>query len=275
MPLASFAFPNIDPILIEFGPLAIRWYALAYIVGLILAWVYAIRLVSKPAFWGGPAPVTRAQIDDLIVWAAFGIIVGGRLGYVLFYNADFYLQNPLEALAVWQGGMSFHGGFLGITVAFFLFAKKHGLAPMTLADLASAGGPIGLFFGRIANFINGELFGRITDVPWAVEFPAGGGLPRHPSQLYEAVLEGLVLFFVIRFLIVRRSALRRPGLVFGVFLAGYGLARIGVEFFRQPDIQIGYFWGFATMGMLLSLPMVFVGILIILWARSRPEITHS
>ncbi len=275
MHLAAFPFPNIDPILLEIGPFAIRWYALAYIAGLILAWVYAVRLVRRDQLWNGASPVSRQQVDDLIVWAAFGIILGGRLGYVLFYNFGFYAQNPLEIFTVWRGGMSFHGGFLGITVAFILFARKHGLAMMTLGDLAAAGGPIGLFFGRIANFINGELFGRVTDMPWAVEFPAGGGLARHPSQIYEALLEGLVLFFVIRFLIIRKKALRRPGLVFGTFLAGYGLARILVEFFRQPDAQLGYFWGFATMGMLLSVPMVVLGAAVILWARNKQVSANS
>lgn len=269
MQLASLPFPNIDPVLIAWGPIAIRWYALAYIVGLVLAWVYAARLVRRDRLWNGTSPVSRSQLDDLIVWAAFGIIVGGRLGYVLFYNFSFYTDNPAEILTVWRGGMSFHGGFLGITVAVLLFALKHKLPVLTLGDLAAAGAPIGLFFGRIANFINGELFGRITDMPWAVEFPGGGGLPRHPSQIYEAALEGLVLFLVIRYLIVARQALRRPGLVFGVFLTGYGLARIFIEFFRQPDVHLGYFWGFVTMGMLLSIPMVIAGIAMILWARTK------
>ncbi|MBZ0218416.1 MAG: prolipoprotein diacylglyceryl transferase [Fimbriimonadaceae bacterium] len=271
MQLASLSFPDIDPVLIEIGPFAVRWYALAYIAGLILAWIYAARLVRRDDLWTGASPVSRSQIDDLIVWAAFGIIIGGRLGYVLFYNFGFYADNPLEILTVWRGGMSFHGGFLGITIAVILFAFRHRLPVMTLGDLAAAGAPIGLFFGRIANFINGELFGRVTDVSWAVEFPTGGGLPRHPSQIYEALLEGLVLFLVIRYLIVAKRALRRPGLIFGVFLAGYGLARIFAEFFRQPDVHLGYFWGFITMGMLLSLPMVIGGLAIILWARRKAE----
>ena len=269
MQLESFTYPNIDPVIFQIGPFAIRWYALAYIAGLVLAWFYAVRLVGNDSLWRGKSPITRSQIDDLIVWAAFGIILGGRLGYVLFYNFGFYSANPLEILTVWRGGMSFHGGFLGITIAFILFARKHGLPIMTLGDLAAAGGPIGLFFGRIANFINGELFGRVTDVPWAVAFPAGGGLPRHPSQLYESLLEGLALFLLISFLIVRKGALRTPGLIFGVFLAGYGLARIFVEGFRQPDIQLGYFWGYITMGMLLSIPMVIIGVAIIFWARAK------
>lgn len=262
-------FPNIDPVLIEIGPFAIRWYALAYIAGLVLGWLYAVRLAGRDALWGGRSPFERHHVDDFLVWAAFGIIVGGRLGYVLFYNLPHYLAEPLEALAVWRGGMSFHGGLLGIGAAIWLFCRRHRLPVVSLMDLAAAVGTIGLFFGRIANFINGELYGRVTDLPWGVVFPHGGPAPRHPSQLYEAALEGALLFLVINYLIRRHRALARPGTVIGVFLAGYGLARSAVELVRVPDPQLGYLWGGLTMGMLLSLPMILLGAVFLMRARAH------
>lgn len=262
-------FPEIDPILIEIGPLAIRWYALAYIVSLILGWRYAVRLVRTDRLWDGKPPATPAQIDDLLLWATLGIIVGGRLGYVLFYNPGYYLSEPAAIFAVWQGGMSFHGGMLGVIVAIMLFARRQKLSMLSVADLIGAAVPIGLFFGRIANFINAELWGRTTDVPWGVVFPGAGPVPRHPSQLYEAALEGIVLFLVLRFLTHRAGALNRPGTVTGVFLIGYGLARIFVEFFREPDAHIGFLAGDITMGMILSLPMVLAGLVFVWWAGKQ------
>ena len=269
MPLAALPFPNIDPVLIEIGPFAIRWYALAYIAGLVLGWLYAARIARNKAYWAGRAPIARADLDDFVFWAALGIVLGGRVGYVLFYNLAHYLAAPLEALAVWRGGMSFHGGLVGMALAIWWFARRRGLAVLSLGDLVSAAAPIGLFFGRIANFINGELFGRASDVPWAMAFPAGGPEPRHPSQLYEAALEGAVLFLVLNFMI-RRGALQRPGLVFGALLVGYGLARGFAEFFRMPDAQIGFLWGGLTMGMALSAPMVLIGVGLVVYARRAP-----
>ena len=269
MELASLPFPNFSPVALEIGPLAIRWYALAYMAGLLLGWVWVVQILKRRELWTEDPPLTRQNIDDLIVAAAIGIILGGRLGYVLFYNPGHYLSNPAEILQVWHGGMSFHGGFLGFVIAFLIYAWRKKLPLGAMADLAAASVPIGLFVGRIANFVNGELFGRITDVPWAFVFPAGGPEPRHPSQLYEAGLEGIALFVIITIMIFRFGALKKPGLVCGTFIAGYGVARIFAEFFREPDIQIGYLTGGLTMGMILSLPMLLVGGFLIWRAISR------
>ncbi len=257
----ALAFPVIDPVAIEIGPLAIRWYALAYITGILLGWWHMRKIAAQP-----PAIMTREQVDDLVVWATLGIIVGGRLGYVLFYKPLYFLQNPEQILAVWQGGMSFHGGALGVLVALLIFVRRRKLPALQVADRVSCAAPIGLFLGRIANFINGELFGRPSDVPWAMVFPAGGPVPRHPSQLYEAGLEGIVLFLVL-FALRRAGWLERPGRLFGAFLAGYGIARIVGEFFRQPDAFIGFLWGGVTYGQLLSIPMALAGLYFILRAR--------
>ncbi|MCG8356516.1 MAG: prolipoprotein diacylglyceryl transferase [Kiloniellales bacterium] len=254
-------FPAIDPVLVEIGPFAIRWYALAYIAGLILGWRYCRRLAARPG-----SQLAPEAFDDFLLWATLGVVLGGRLGYVFFYKPGHFLMNPQEILLIWQGGMSFHGGLIGVLVTIGLFARKQGVHYFTLADIVACATPIGLFFGRIANFINGELFGRASDVPWAMVFPHGGPAPRHPSQLYEAVLEGLVLFLVLLAL-SRRGWLERPGALSGVFLIGYGLARILVEFFREPDAHLGFLFGPVTMGQLLSLPLAVVGLLILLWAR--------
>jgi len=269
--MISFAlpFPIIDPVLLEIGPFAIRWYALAYIMGLLLGWFYMKRLVSTPRLWNGEPAATPLQIDDLLLWITLGVVLGGRLGYVLFYNPAFYFSNPGEILAVWRGGMSFHGGFLGVILAIIIFCRKHHISALSILDLSAAAVTIGLFFGRIANFINAELFGRPSDVPWAMVFPGGGPLPRHPSQLYEAALEGLILFCILYVLIHHKGALRKPGFVAGTFVAGYGIARIVVEFFRMPDAHIGYFAGWITMGMILSVPMLLLGISLIVNAQKR------
>ncbi|MTI19026.1 prolipoprotein diacylglyceryl transferase [Rhodobacteraceae bacterium RKSG542] len=272
MPFLALPFPAIDPVLIEFGPVAIRWYALSYIAGILLAWYFMRRLAADPRLTVGTKPPSLTDIDDFVVWAALGIVLGGRLGYVLFYNFEYYLQNPMEILAVWHGGMAFHGGFLGLMTAIVLYSRSRGLSPLTFLDLIGAVAPVGLFFGRIANFINGELWGRPTDVPWAIVFPHGGPFARHPSQLYEAALEGFVLFFVLRFLIYRFDLLKKPGAIAGCFAIGYGLARTFVEFFREPDAHIGYIGGFVTMGMILSLPMILGGLALLLYAlRSNTE----
>ena len=259
------AFPNIDPILLEIGPFALRWYALAYIAGIILGWWLGRRMVAL-----APVAATREQIDDYVTWVTLGIILGGRLGYVLFYRPGHYLFHPWEALFVWQGGMSFHGGMLGVVIATFIFCRRQGLNPLLFADRVVTVVPIGLFLGRLANFINGELWGRVTDVPWAMVFPTGGPEPRHPSQLYQAFLEGACLFVLLRVL-VRNPRLRaRPGFLSGVFLAGYGAARIIGELFRQPDAHLGFLLPGITMGQVLSVPMVVVGLWLILRAQRRP-----
>lgn len=269
MQIFALPFPAIDPVLVEFGPFAIRWYALAYIAGILLAWRLMRREVADERLWQGVARPQPADIDDFVLWATLGIIVGGRLGYVFFYDPSYFLNNPGAILKVWTGGMSFHGGFLGTVIAMVLFARLRGLSVLTFFDLAGTAAPIGLFFGRVANFINGELWGRPSDVPWAIAFPTGGPEPRHPSQLYEAALEGIVLFLLIRLAVTRFASLRRPGLTAGLFAAGYGVARSIAEFFREPDAQIGYLYGGATMGMLLSAPMILAGLALALWAYRR------
>ena len=255
---AVIAYPQIDPVAISLGPLPIRWYALAYIAGLLLGWAYARKLVRDDRLWGALPRPDVLSLDDLLVYAALGVVAGGRLGYVLFYNPAFYLANPQDIIAVWHGGMSFHGGLAGAALGVWIFARRTQIPALTVADICSAVTPIGLFLGRIANFIKPELWGRESDVDWAMVFPEAGLLPRHPSQLYEAGLEGIALFVVLWF-VVRAGGLRRPGLVTGVFAIGYGLARIFCEFFREPDPQLGFLFGGATMGMLLSLPLIAIG----------------
>lgn len=265
----SLAFPAIDPVLVTIGPLPIRWYALAYITGLVLGWAYARALVKHKSFWGSLSPPSPGDIDDFLAYAAMGVILGGRIGYVIFYNPGYYLAHPAEIFALWKGGMSFHGGLAGTLLAIFLVAKRKGLPVLSLADVSAAAVPIGLFLGRIANFIKPELWGRPADVPWAIVFPGAGPLPRHPSQLYEAALEGAALFLLL-YAAIRLGALQRPGLVAGLFAAGYGAARITCEFFREPDPQLGFLFGNATMGMLLSLPLIAAGIPLIIRAVRRP-----
>jgi len=271
MPLS---FPIIDPVAISIGPFAIRWYALAYVVGLLGGWLYAKRLAAKADLWGALRQPKPLDVDDLVVWVAIGVVLGGRMGYVLFYNLGAYLERPLEIFATWHGGMSFHGGFIGAVLAIVLFARSRGLNSLALLDMAAVVAPIGLFFGRIANFINGELWGRpAPDFAYAIVFPHAGPVPRHPSQLYEALGEGLILFVIMAFA-VRRFGFRRPGLVGGIFVSGYAVARIVCEFFREPDEQLGFLFGSGvqalgggiTMGMLLSVPMVLVGAGIIVMA---------
>ncbi|HVH82513.1 MAG TPA: prolipoprotein diacylglyceryl transferase [Stellaceae bacterium] len=309
MPLFAIPFPPLDPIAISFGPLAIRWYALAYIVGLIVGWRYCLMLADRP-----PNLVTRRDIDDFLVWATLGVVLGGRLGFVLFYNLPYYLDHPLQMFELWHGGMSFHGGALGVTIAIILFARVRGILNLALSDIVVEAVPIGLFFGRIANFINDELWGRATTAWWGMQFPAEllsdpqkaaaaveGAVkidprlinpeaiiaayrdnpqvqallvqiltPRHPSQLYEAACEGLLLFLLLLYG-EHRGARRHPGVETGIFLAGYAVARMSGELFRQPDAQLGFLFhigGFGvTMGELLSVPVLIGGALIIAWAR--------
>lgn len=291
---ARLPFPDISPEIFSisvFGfELALRWYALAYIVGIVLGWRLALRAIRREDLWPDNTPVmTARQVEDLLTWIILGVILGGRLGYVAFYQPGYYLQNPGEILAVWQGGMSFHGGLLGVIVAGFIYTWRHKITQLSAADLMALGVPPGLLLGRLANFINAELWGRPTELPWGVAFPTQaaqdcpgveGVCLRHPSQLYEAGLEGLLLGALLIWLVWVKRALKRPGSVAGTFFAGYGLSRFLVEFFRQPDAQfvtdsnpLGLAWhvsGYGlTMGQILSLPMIAVGLFLIIRARAR------
>lgn len=288
-------FPQIAPEIftIQLGglSLSLRWYALAYIVGLILGWRLIVAMMRRPRLWGDGAPTAPERVDDLLTWVILGVIIGGRLGFVLFYDPAYYLANPAQIPVVWQGGMSFHGGFAGVIAATWIWARRNGVPVLRLADAMAVVAPIGIFFGRVANFINAELWGRPTDLPWGVAFPGQaaqtcpgveGICARHPSQLYEAGLEGLALGLIL-WLLVRMGGLRRPGLAFGVFLAGYGLSRMFVELFRvadaqfiTPDNPLGHVIGGPliglTMGQVLSLPMVLIGLALIWRARARPAV---
>ncbi len=289
---AAIPFPDLSPEIVSitlFGmEFALRWYALAYIAGILLGWWLVVRAMRKPALWPSDTPpMTRLQVDDLVTWVILGIIIGGRLGFVLFYQPGYYLANPVDILKIWEGGMSFHGGFLGVMFACLIFWRKHGIPVLPAADSLAMVTPIGLLLGRIANFVNAELWGRPTDLPWGVIFPGQAAqtcpgvldlCARHPSQLYEAALEGLILGALLLYLAFRRGALRRPGLITGLFIAGYGLARFAVEFVRQPDAQfvspgnpLGLAWqvsGYGlTMGQILSLPMIAFGVYLVLRAR--------
>ena len=267
---AVLPFPPVDPVLFEIGPFAVRWYALAYIAGLLFASWYMKRLVSNARLWGSVKPsMTVPQVDDFFLWSLLGVVLGGRLGYVLFYKPLHYLAHPGEILMMWDGGMSFHGGFLGVVAVSYLYGRRIGASLDRMLDLGAASVPVGLGLGRLANFINSELWGRSTDVPWAFVFPLDQlQLPRHPSQLYEAVLEGLLLFLAVRFATHRHGALQFAGRASGIFALGYGLSRILVEFFREPDPFLGTFAGFITMGMILSVPLCLVGVWLLLRSRA-------
>lgn len=270
MSVLALPFPTIDPVLLELGPISVRWYGLAYFAGILIGWRYVRALTLNTRLWGGQvSPIAARDIDDFLIWATIGIVVGGRLGYVLFYNPAVFAGDPMAVFRVWEGGMAFHGGMLGTILAMILFSLTRKLPILSMLDVVAAGVPFGLFFGRIANFINGELYGRVTDVPWAMVFPHGGPLPRHPSQLYEAALEGVALFIALRITTHVMTGLRFPGLTGGVFVAGYGIARITAEFFRQWDPQIGLIGEYLTMGMILSVPMVGVGLGAIIIALNR------
>lgn len=268
-PLA-IPYPAIDPVALHLGPLSIKWYGLAYVAGLLLGWIYMKRLVADPRLWpGGKPPFAPHLADDLFIWVALGVVIGGRLGHVLLYEPLLYLQRPLEILKIWNGGMAFHGGMLGTILAMWLFARRHAITPLTVMDLVAASVPFGLFFGRIANFINAEVVGRESDVPWAMVFPGWGPMPRHPSQLYEAVLEGAVLFLILRWLTHRRSALSTPGVVGGAFLAGYAVFRIFCEFFKLEEYGDLLEGGLPTRGMLYCIPMLAFGCWLMLRGRKR------
>lgn len=253
-------FPDIDPVAIAVGPLQIRWYALAYLVGILLGWIYARYNVKRDAARG--LRPNADDLDDFLPYAVLGVILGGRLGYVLFYQPAYYFSNPGEIFQVWNGGMSFHGGASGVIIALILYSLLKKIPLLRLSDIACASVPIGLFTGRLANFINGELYGRPADVPWAMVFPSGGEYPRHPSQLYEAALEGALLFIVLGLLIRNEKIRQKAGIISGVFLMGYGVSRFTVEFFREPDSYLGFLAGGMTMGQLLCIPMVLFGMIV-------------
>ncbi len=259
------AFPNIDPIAFSIAGLVVRWYALAYMIGIIGGWKYITWLDKR----SNQPILSKTHIDDMMLWGVLGVVLGGRIGYVVFYNLPYYLNNPLDALKIWQGGMSFHGGALGVIFVFYLFARKYKIPYVQLMDRICCAVPIGLFFGRIANFINGELYGRVSDFPLAIVFPHGGALARHPSQLYEALLEGAVLFAVLTWLAVRRNMLRQSqqGIISGTLLFGYGLARFIIEYVREPDAHIGLLFGFISAGQVLCLPMIIVGAWLIFFMK--------
>jgi phosphatidylglycerol---prolipoprotein diacylglyceryl transferase len=266
----ALTFPNIDPVAIAVGPVQIRWYALAYLVGILLAWAYARWIVSKDEAMG--TRPNKLDIEDFIPFAVLGVILGGRLGYVLFYQPAYYLSHPAEILHVWNGGMSFHGGASGVIIALIIYSIVKKIDMWRLGDLAAASCTIGLFLGRLANFINGELYGRVTDVPWGMVFPGGGDLPRHPSQLYEAALEGVVLFTILTILFLNDRIRNTPGIVGGAFLIGYGLARMFVELFREPDEYLGFLTFGLTMGQWLCVPMIVIGASFIAYALRRKHV---
>lgn len=278
MPVFAIPFPVIDPVALQLGPLSVKWYGLAYVAGLLGGWWYARRLVATEALWGGLRRPKAEELDDMLLWVALGVVLGGRLGFVLFYDLQRYLARPQDIIAIWQGGMSFHGGLVGAATGLYLFARKRGYPALSVFDLAATVVPIGLFLGRIANFINAELWGRpAPDFPYAMVFPNAGPLPRHPSQLYEAFAEGILLFILLA-LVVRAGGFKRPGLVTGIFGMGYAVARIVCEFFREPDAQLGFLFGTSvdalsggiTMGMLLSLPLFLAGLVLVLRTKRAP-----
>ena len=268
MSILAIPYPAIDPVALQLGPVAVKWYGLAYAAGLLLGWLSIKRLLANGALWrGGKAPFAPALADDLFLWVALGVVIGGRLGHILLYEPGYYFSHPLEILKLWHGGMAFHGGMVGTIIAMWLFARHTSVPALSVMDLVSAAVPIGLLFGRAANFINAEVIGTVTDVPWAMVFPGAGPLPRHPVQLYESLLEGGVLFLILAWLIHARSALKTPGLIGGAFLVGYGVFRIICEVFK--DEYRGLFgWADLTSGMLYSVPMIVVG-LIGMWVVSR------
>jgi phosphatidylglycerol---prolipoprotein diacylglyceryl transferase len=265
----AIAFPDMDPVALAIGPLQIHWYALSYVAGFLLGWALARHVcrLDKNKFF-----ITEDQIDDFMTWAILGIILGGRIGYVLFYNLPAYMDDPVQALKIWQGGMAWHGGLIGTIVACLSYCYLKKIPLLRLTDIFAVCAPIGFFLGRIANFINGELYGRVTTAPWGVIFPAGGLEPRHPSQLYQSVAEGLLLLILMVVLVHRDKIRHKMGVLSGIFLIWYGLARFGVEFFREPDAQLGFIFAFLSMGQILCLPMIAGGLFLIFYAvRRSPE----
>ncbi|MFI3241300.1 MAG: prolipoprotein diacylglyceryl transferase [Alphaproteobacteria bacterium] len=264
--MTGLEFPNISPILFSIGPLAIRWYSLAYLFGILIGWFLLLKNIKKYDL-----KITPKDVEELIFYYTLGVILGGRLGYVLFYGTDVFIKNPLQIFAIWQGGMSFHGGILGVIIATYLYAKKFGFKFLYVTDLISLYVPIGIFLGRIANFINDELWGRETTVPWAVRFPSGGYIPRHPSQLYEAFFEGLIMFIVLQTLWRFKKIREHTGFVSAIFVISYGVFRFCMEYFRQPDVQLGFLWGGFTMGQFLSVPFIIIGLWVIFKKNAKQQ----
>ena len=263
---------NFDPVLIDLEIFQIRWYSIAYILGIIIGWMYATKMiklttVNKYNF----QQIKTSQFSDLIIYLVIGIVLGGRLGYVFFYNFEYYSQNIFEIFKLWQGGMSFHGGLLGVVVSIIFFSKKTKTNFFKFADIVSCVAPIGIFFGRIANFINGELYGKISTLPWTVIFPAGGSLPRHPSQIYEALLEGMILFILINYFALKKQLLFKTGYISGLFLVLYSVLRIVSEIFREPDIHLGLFFNYFSLGTLLSMVTLLAGLIIIISAEKNEQ----
>ena len=255
---------NFDPVLIDFGFLQIRWYSISYILGILLGWAYASKLIRKTAKDKYSVDnITKTQLDDLIIYLILGIIIGGRLGYIILYNFQYYSQNIIEIFKIWEGGMSFHGGLLGVVISILVFSNKNKLNFFKFSDIVSCVAPIGIFLGRIANFINGELYGKISNLPWAVIFPNGGSVSRHPSQIYEALLEGVLLFILINFLALKKNLLIKTGYISGLFLILYSILRIFSEIFREPESHIGYIFNYFSLGILLSLLTLIIGFVII------------
>lgn len=268
MSLFVLPFPAIDPVAFEIGPVTVHWYGLAYMFGLLFGWLYARSLFANEKLWNGKPVATKELADDLLLWTTLGVVLGGRLGYVIFYEPAYFLANPMDIPKLWSGGMSFHGGLAGVCLAVWLFSRARKIPMLSIADVCCASAPFGLFFGRLANFINGELWGNVSNVPWAMVFPDGGPDPRHPSQLYEAGLEGLVLFLVIRYFTHVKKVLNMPGYASGLFFAGYALARITGEFFREPHPDHFFNIGWFTAGIAYSLPMIAIGVYVI-WRAYR------
>ena len=263
---------NFDPVLIDLGFFQIKWYSIAYIMGIILGWVHAVKIIKKTQNnTQNFEPIKRSDFDDLVIYLVLGIILGGRLGYVIFYNLEYYIQNSFEIFKLWQGGMSFHGGLLGVIVTIFIFSKNKNTNFFKYSDIVACVAPIGIFLGRIANFINGELFGKISTLPWAVIFPYGGNIARHPSQIYEAILEGLVLFILINFLALKKHLIIKTGYVSSFFLIAYSILRIFSENFREPDQHLGYLFNYFSMGTLLSILTLISGFLIIFFIKKNEQ----
>jgi len=263
---------SFDPVLIDLGFLQIRWYSIAYILGIILGWVYANKIIkstekNKYNF----VQISTQQFDGLIVYLIIGIIIGGRLGYVIFYNLEYYSQNFFEIIKLWQGGMSFHGGLLGVVISIIVFSKKRKISFFKIADIVSCVAPIGIFFGRIANFINGELYGKISSLPWSVIFPSAGNLSRHPSQIYEALLEGIVLYLIINYFALKKDLIYKSGFISSFFLIIYSILRIFSEIFREPDAHLGLLFNYFSMGTLLSILTIIVGLFIILFIKKNEQ----
>ena len=262
---------NFDPIFIDLGSFQIRWYSIAYLLGIVLGWLYIKKIILKIIKKNSYPSITSEKLDDLIIYLVIGIIVGGRLGYVILYNFQYYISNPLDVLMIWKGGMSFHGGLIGILVVSFIFGNINKINFLKITDTLACAAPIGLFFGRIANFINGELYGKPSLLPWSVIFPTGGNISRHPSQIYEALLEGILLFIIINFFALKNNAILKIGLVSSLFLIYYSILRIIGEIYREPDYQIGYFLNFISMGVLLSLIALLVGLWMFFLIKSYEE----